>query len=95
MLSLTATAPELRSWAVAVAQLGGWLHDGMDYTDLNGTDGEVQVFTDYRRRVAAARAARRDILADPGGTLPPADRQPLIWQRGAAILARNQPAPPQ
>ena len=42
MLALTATAPELRSWAVAVAQLGEWLQDGMDYTDLNGTDGEVQ-----------------------------------------------------
>jgi hypothetical protein len=93
MLTLTATAPELRSWAVAVAQLGGWLHDGMDYADLGGTDGEVQVFTDYRRRVSAARAARRDILAGLGGALPPADRQPLIWQRGASILASNRPAP--
>ena len=54
MLTLTATAPELKSWAVAVAQLGDWLQDGMDYTDLDGTDGEVQVFTDYTRRVSAA-----------------------------------------
>lgn len=37
----------------------------MDYTDLNGTGGEVQVFTDYRRRVSAAWAARREILARP------------------------------
>jgi hypothetical protein len=88
MLTLTATAPELKSWAVAVAQLGDWLLDGMDYTELNGTDGEVQVFTDYTRRVSAARTARRDILAGPVGTLPPADQQPLIWQRGAAILSR-------
>jgi hypothetical protein len=59
----------------------------MDYTDLDGTDGEIQVFTDYTRRVSAARTARRDILAGPAGALSPADQQPLIWQRGTAILA--------
>jgi hypothetical protein len=78
---------------MAVAQLGDWLHNGMDYTDLNGADGEVQVFTDYRHRVSAARTARRDILAGPADTLPPADQQPLIWQRGAAILSRKRPVP--
>jgi hypothetical protein len=93
MLTLTATAPELKSWAVAVAQLGDWLQDGMDYADLNGTDGEVQVFTDYRHRVSAARSARQEVLAGPAGALPPADQQPLIWQRGAAILSRERPVP--
>jgi hypothetical protein len=29
----------------------------------------------------------RDILAGPAGALSPADQQPLIWQRGTAILA--------
>ena len=61
----------------------------MDHTDLNGAGGEVQVFTDYRRRVSAARAARREILAGPDGT----DQQPLIWQRVAAILDSDRPAP--
>ena len=69
MLTLTATALELTRWAVTVAQLGDWLQHGMDYTDLNDADGEVQVFTDYHRRVAAARTARRDILAGPASTL--------------------------
>jgi hypothetical protein len=71
MLTLIATAPELKSWAVAVAQLGDWLHDGMDYTNLNGADGVVQVFTDYRHRVSAARAARQEILTGPVGSLRP------------------------
>ena len=31
-------------------------------------------------------------LPGPDGTLPPADKQPLIWQRGAAILDSNRPA---
>jgi hypothetical protein len=43
----------------------------MDYTNLNGADGEVQVFTDYRHRVSAARAARQEILTGPAGSLRP------------------------
>ena len=82
MLTLTATAPELKSWAVAVAQLGDWLQDGMDYTDLDGT-GLHRLHAPRVRR----RTARGDILAGPAGTLPPADQQPLIWQRGTAILS--------
>jgi hypothetical protein len=92
VLVLAATAPELKSWAVAVAQLGDWLYRGMDYADLNGTDGEVQVFTDYRRRVVAAQAARREVLAGPARQLPPTDQRTLIWQRGAVILSRARPA---
>jgi hypothetical protein len=86
VLVLAATAQELKSWAVAVAQLGDWLLEGMDYTGLNGTDGEVQVFTDYRRRVGTARLARREVLASPARQLPPADQRPLIWQRGSVVL---------
>jgi DNA-binding transcriptional ArsR family regulator len=44
VLVLAATAQELKSWAVAVAQLGDWLLEGMDYTGLNGTErasGEI------------------------------------------------------
>jgi hypothetical protein len=96
LLVLAATAPELKSWAVAVAQLGDWLHSGtddsgMDYTRLNGTDGEVQVFTDYQRRVQAAGLARREVLAGPARELPPGDQGPLIRQRGAMIRSRPQP----
>lgn len=87
VLVLAATARELKSWAVEVAQLGDWLWEGMDYTGLNGTDGEVQVFTDYRRRVETAQLARREVLASPARALPPADQRPLIWQRGSVVLS--------
>jgi hypothetical protein len=87
VLVLAATVQELKSWAVAVAQLGDWLWEGMDYTGLNGTDGEVQVFTDYRRRVGTAQLARREVLASPARQLPPADQRPLIWQRGSVVLS--------
>lgn len=91
VLVLAASARELKSWAVAVAQLGDWLQHGMDYTDLIWTDGEVQVFTDYRRRVEAAQMARREVLVGLARQLPPADQRPLIWQRGTVILSRARP----
>ena len=44
---------QLRVWAIHIAQLGQWWHDGMDYTELDGTgahprrrDGEVQIVRD-------------------------------------------------
>jgi hypothetical protein len=80
VLVLAATAQELKSWAVAVAQLGDWLLEGMDYTGLNGTDGEVQVFTDYRHRVGAAQLARREVLASPA-------RQQLTAATGLVLRA--------
>ena len=92
VLTLNVTTPVLKSWAAAVAELGDWLRDGMDYPHLNGVDGGVQVITDYRQRVSAARTAHREIFAGPASTLPPAAQQPLIWQRGAAMLPQERPA---
>jgi hypothetical protein len=89
VLVLAATAAELRSWAVWVSQLGTWLRAGMEYTELGYPDGEVQVFANYRQRVSAARAARREVLADPATPAEPAEQRPLIWERGATILARR------
>jgi hypothetical protein len=62
----------------------------MDYAELGRPGGEVQVFTDYPRRVGAARAARREILATLSGPLPPADLDPLIWDRAAADRDRTR-----
>jgi hypothetical protein len=84
----------LREWAVDVCRLGNWIQRGMDYTYLYADEetwwahGEVQVFTDYRHRVSAARAARREILGElPGQPLPDAV-DPDIWER-ADVIRRN------
>jgi hypothetical protein len=99
LLIFAATPPVLRDWAVDVYLLGeppnspmdyryiGWPY-GMAYTDLGRTDGEVQIFADYRQRVSAARVARREVLAGLTQPVPPADLEPLVWQRGAEVRLR-------
>jgi len=91
LLVFAATPPVLRDWAVEVYRLGEHLWQGMDYAELGLADGEVQVFTDYQRRVSAARVARREILASLPGPLPEADLDPLIWERAASVRARALP----
>jgi hypothetical protein len=95
-----ATADVLRKWAVNIYRLGSPIYGGMDYVFLDAGprrtgDGEVQVFTDYRRRVSAARAARCEILNEiPDGLpqpLPPADIDPLIWELGMSIRRNTRP----
>ncbi|HEX5114262.1 MAG TPA: hypothetical protein VFW65_03585 [Pseudonocardiaceae bacterium] len=91
VLALVAPPEQLRHWAVRVARLGDWWHDGMDYTELEctgGPPGEVQIFRDYRRRVGVAEVARREVLAG-AGRLSPADVEPLIWDHLATVRART------
>ncbi|MGW5265713.1 hypothetical protein ACWEQG_32465 [Microbispora sp. NPDC004025] len=79
-LVFRAPPARLREWAVDVAMLGDDMRHGMDYVYLEASnsplcwgDGEVQVFSDYRRRVAVAGISRREVMADlPEGSAPAA-----------------------
>lgn len=68
-------------------------YHSMAYVDLAGpprfSDGEVQIFRDYRRRVSAAQVARREVLAELSTPPSPPWLNPLIWDRGEQILART------
>ena len=90
LVTVAADAPALRAWAVVVHGLGERAARGMDYTELGWPDGEVQVFTDYRRRVSAARVARREVLAALDRPQAPADLECLIWERGAMVRRRRR-----
>jgi hypothetical protein len=88
LLTVAGTPHVLRAWAVNIYRLGAWASCGMDYVSLGNepwSDGEVQVFTDYRRRVSSARAARREILHGLPQPLPPADVDHRIWERAEKI----------
>jgi hypothetical protein len=92
------TAPRdvLRETALRLMEMRVEPHTGapMDYLFLAdqmayGSEGEVQVFADYRLRLRQAALARREVLAE--GDLPsdPAMLQTRIWQRRREIAARR------
>jgi hypothetical protein len=91
VLVLSATPEALRINAVLLATLGDWSWRGMDYLELDHPRGEVQVFADYRTRVSAARAARREL--DPTGSAGDISR--LVWQRAEEIRGARRAAVPR
>jgi hypothetical protein len=89
LLVIAATSAALKDYAVSVYRLGEYAMGGMDYNQIAWPAGEVQVFTDYHRRVSAARTARREVLAGLPDPLPPADLNALVWDRGTAVRRRR------
>jgi hypothetical protein len=83
MITFTGLPEALRETAVDVHRLGDRAQRGMDYTEVDWPRGEVQVFHNYRRRVSAARVARRELG-------PAAGAEPM-WQRGTEVRRRNPP----
>jgi hypothetical protein len=96
LVRVQATSSLLRSWAVSVVVMADYAYDGMSYTGLAGSDGnlcraegEVQTFRDYRRRVSVAKVAREEVLAAAPASASPADLRPLIWDRNDTIRSRR------
>ncbi|GAB3846819.1 hypothetical protein ACFPIJ_40020 [Dactylosporangium cerinum] len=87
LLMFAASAHDLRSYAPDVHELGRYAFRGMDYTEVESPDGEVQVFNDFRHRVSAATAARRELRAEGvTGAGPGFDE--LVWDRGTDVRRR-------
>ncbi|GIG51823.1 hypothetical protein ACFO1B_29475 [Dactylosporangium siamense] len=85
LLMFAASAHDLRGYAPDVHELGRYAFRGMDYTEVESPDGEVQVFNDFRHRVSAATAARRELRAE-GVAGPGFDE--LVWDRGTDVRRR-------
>jgi hypothetical protein len=89
MVVFGATANVLRSWATSTHRLGDYFHFGMDYTNLEDTAwrewGEVQIFTDYHRRVSAAEVARAELRTELGAE---PDHE-MVWYRGEEVRGRR------
>jgi hypothetical protein len=88
LVTLAANPTVLKDYAVGIATMGEHAYWGMDYREVDYPNGEVQIFRDYRRRVSAARVARREVLADLSVALPPNSLNPLIWQHGTSVRRR-------
>jgi len=101
LVTLTATPELLMIYAAYIYTLGDYHQNGIAHADVDWPHGEVQVFRDYRRRVAAARIARREILAERPDRPERHILHSLIWERGHDIrhrfprpIASPEPAPP-
>ena len=100
LVTLTATPELLMIYAAYIYTLGDHLK-GIAHADVDWPHGEVQIFRDYRRRVAAAQIARREILAERPDRPERHILHSLIWERGHDIrhrfprpIAPPEPAPP-
>jgi len=89
LITFIATPEVLKNNAATIHRLGAGAHWGMDYAEVDRPRGEVQVFADYRRRVSAARVARREVLDEVREQLPPETLNPLIWRRGTEVRRRR------
>jgi hypothetical protein len=94
LICYTAPPLVLRDQAVWVARMRTARGDysEMDYHFLadgerarNYADGEVQIFHDYRDRVSAARAARREVLSRPDAPTDPEALEIAISQQREVI----------
>jgi hypothetical protein len=96
LLHVRGSASLLRSWALSVATMADDVYGDMSYAELHGpkwelcrSDGEVQTFRDYHRRVSDATISRREVLA--AGPVPgePAELRPLVWKRNDLVRSRR------
>ncbi|MGN9787862.1 hypothetical protein ACTMTF_41015 [Nonomuraea sp. ZG12] len=97
LLNLRGSASLLRSWALSVATMADYAHEGMSYTELAGPkwelcrgDGEVQTFRDYHRRVSDATVSRREVLAEGPVPAEAAELRPLVWRRNELVRSRRR-----
>jgi len=88
LVTFTAIPEVLKENAAYIATLGDYHWRGMAYAEIDWPHGEVQIFRDYRRRVSAARVARREVLADLPGPTAAGCAQP------ADLAARRGGTPP-
>jgi hypothetical protein len=89
LITFAAIPTVLKETAAWIYTLGDYAYEGMAYAEIDGLHGEIQVFRDYRRRVSAARVARREILDELPYRPAPDTLNPLIWQRGTSVRQRS------
>lgn len=96
VLHVSGGVDELREWAVRLMRVNPyavWPHTpgGTDYDHLGDDYSlEVQVFTDYRLRVSAARQARAQLAAEEPeiAASAPGEANPVLWDRSGRIHHR-------
>ncbi len=76
----------LRRWGLELSYLGEASHRGMDYAELDWprSEGEVQIFDDFERRVVRARAARSRLFPGRAHQELSDDERAAVWRLTAS-----------
>ena len=85
-LVLAAPPSVLRSWGLELSYLGDSSYRGMDYAELDwpSSEGEVQIFDDFERRVVRARAARSRLFPGRAHQELSDDERAAVWRLTAS-----------
>lgn len=86
----TAAPSLLREHAVGIYEMSDGYHPLAERRGTRGwfPEGEVQVFADFDRDVAAAAVARREVLGPAARPLTGDDERHRVWDRKLAVDAR-------
>jgi hypothetical protein len=93
LVTFAGPPPVLKEWSVEIARLGEWASHGMDYTESQWPDGEVQVFRQYRSEVRIAEQARHEVLQNAQASLTPDSLERQIWDHAETVRRRRLPLP--
>ncbi|MFG1795009.1 hypothetical protein [Nocardia sp. NPDC049149] len=90
LITVFAAADQLRDLARTIARMGDETYRGMgyEYLDYPETNGEIQIFRQYRTMVTSARRARIDIVGQHSGPITE-EAEDAIWSH-SATLRRNR-----
>ena len=96
-LVLAAPPSVLRGWGLELSYLGESSHRGMDYAELDwpSSEGEVQIFDDFERRLVRARAARSHLFPGRAHQELSDDERAAVWRLGASEMRLPPGTAPQ
>jgi hypothetical protein len=78
---LAAPGPVLKTWGAELSQLGNWMHEGSDYSELDypKNDGEVQVLDDFDSHVERAITLRTRLFPNAASRHLSEEEKQVIW----------------
>jgi hypothetical protein len=94
VLAVVAARESLRDLAVDMSTMARWWYGGQSYLEIDGRDGELQIWQDYHRMVSVARQARAEVLARPDSDGTSQDLlRARVWRHAVQVRRRRYGLP--
>jgi len=81
LVILAAPGPVLKTWGVELSQLGDWMYEGYDYSELDYSknDGEVKVLDDFDSHVERAITLRTRLFPNAASRHLSEEEKQVMW----------------